>query len=97
MAITLSMFIVNFLKGYDSSFQAIVIEKLLGQNLMQPCVLEYLQDLGRIKENHFVIENLKCGLSNHLIGHKSSPFVTIKEIVCSLATSDKASSSRKVV
>jgi hypothetical protein len=60
------MFIVDFLKGYDSSFQAIVIEKLLGQNLMQPCVLQYLQDLGRIKENHFASENLKCGLSNLL-------------------------------
>jgi hypothetical protein len=64
---------------------------------MQPCVLECLRNLGRIKENHFVIENLKCGLSNHVIGHKSSPFVNIKEIVCSLATSDKASNNRKVV
>jgi hypothetical protein len=64
--------------------------------LMQLCVLEYLWDLRRIKENHFVIEIFKCGLSNLKIGHKSSPFVTVKKIVYNLATYNKANSSRKV-
>ncbi len=35
-------------------------------------------------------------LSNHIIGHKSSPFVIAKEIFYNLVASDKTSSSKKV-
>jgi hypothetical protein len=53
-------------------------------------------DPRRIKNNH-VVENLKNGLSNHLTGQKSNPLIMAKNIVCTLATFDKNSSSRKVV
>jgi hypothetical protein len=45
LARILSMQICEFLKGYRSSFQSVVIEKLMGSYLLKDCVLEYLRDL----------------------------------------------------
>ncbi len=65
--------------------------------MLRKCVLEYLHDLKKLKENQDVIENLKCGLTNHLKGQKSSSMVIVKDIVYVLATSNKTSNTRQVV
>jgi len=62
------MHIHEFLKGYRSFFQSVVIEKLMGSYLLKYCVLKYLHDLGKIKQNQVIVDNLKSSLSNHLNG-----------------------------
>ncbi len=54
------------LNGYPKSFQFLILEKFLNNSLVKGCVPKYLQNLARIKENHFFIDNLKCGLLDHL-------------------------------
>jgi hypothetical protein len=54
------------LNSYPKSFQVFVLEKFFNNPLVETCVPKYLQDLARIKENHLIVDNLKCGLSNHL-------------------------------
>jgi hypothetical protein len=54
------------LKGYSNFFKGIVGEKVLASFVLREYVPEYLCDLKKLKENQGVIENLKCGLKNHL-------------------------------
>jgi hypothetical protein len=67
------MHIHEFLKGYRSSFQNVVIEKLMGSDLLKDCVLKYLHDLRKIKQNQVIVDNFKSSLSNHLSGQKPHP------------------------
>jgi hypothetical protein len=64
---------------------------------LQNCVLEYLWNPRRIKENHVIVENLKFGLSNHFTCQNFGPFIMAKNIVCSFATYDNSNSSKQVV
>ncbi len=49
-----------------------------------------LRDPQKIKQNQVIVENLKCGLSNHLNGPKTTPIVMAKDIiVCVLTTFTK--------
>jgi hypothetical protein len=61
------------------------------------CVLKYLGDLKKLRENQGVVENLKCGLTNHLRGQKFASMVMAKDIVYVLATYDKTSNNKQVV
>jgi hypothetical protein len=56
------------LKRYSIFFRGIVGEKVLASFVLREYVPEYLCDLKKLKENEGVIENLKCGLKNHLRG-----------------------------
>jgi hypothetical protein len=85
------------LKGHSISFKGIVVEKVLASFVLRECVLEYLCDLKKIKENQGVIKHLKCGLTNHLRGQKSLSMVIAKDIVYVLVTSNKASNNIQVV
>jgi len=80
------MHICEFLKGYRSSFQSVVIEKLMGSYLLKDCVLNYLRNLGKIKINQVIIDKLKSSLSNHLSDQKTTPIIMAKDIVYALAT-----------
>jgi hypothetical protein len=61
------------------------------------CVSKYLRDLKKLKENQGVVENLKCGLTNHLRDQNSSSVVMAKDIVRALATYDKTTSNNRQV
>ncbi len=88
------IFIHELLKRYAFSFQSFVVEKVLGNVLLEGYVPKYLQDLGKAKQNQVIVDNLKCGFSNHLKGQKTLPIVMAKDIVCALATSKKTCKSR---
>jgi hypothetical protein len=59
-------------------------------------VPKYLQDLGKVKQNQVIVDNLKCGLSNYLKGQKTLPIVMAKDIVCTLAMFEKTCSNKQV-
>jgi len=50
VAKTLSILIRDFLKGYPSSFQTLVVEKFLGNYVLKGYVMEYLRDLRKLKQ-----------------------------------------------
>jgi hypothetical protein len=85
------------LKENSISFRGIFVQNVLANYVLQKCVPKYLHDLKKLKEYQGVIENLKCGLTNHLGGQKSSSMVMVKDSVCVLATSNKTSNNRQVV
>jgi hypothetical protein len=86
------MFIRDFLKDYTCSFWNVVIEQLLGNYLLRDVVLEYLQDVNKLKQNQVVIDNLKSSLSNHLNGQKTKLIVMAKDIIYALASSKTCNS-----
>jgi hypothetical protein len=64
--------------------------------LLEGYVLKYLWDLGKVKQNQVIVDNLKCGLSNHLKGQKTLPIVMAKDIMCTLAMFEKTCSNKQV-
>jgi len=96
VAKTLSILICDFLKGYPSSFQTLVVEKFLGNYMLKGYVLEYLCDLRKLKQNQTIVDNLKSGLSNHLSGQKITSIVMAKNIVYIIASSNKSYNSGQV-
>jgi hypothetical protein len=96
VAKTLSILIRDFLKGYPSSFQTLVVEKFLGNYVLKGYVLEYLHDLRKLKQNQTIVNNLKSGLSNHLSGQKITPIVMAKNIIYIIASSNKSYNCRQV-
>ncbi len=96
VAKTLSILIRDFLKGYPSSFQTLVVEKFLGNYVLKGYVMEYLRDLRKLKQKKTIVNNLKSGLSNHLNGQKITPIIMAKNIVYIIASSNKSYNSRQV-
>jgi hypothetical protein len=70
VAKSLSVLIRDFLKGYPSSFQTLVVEKVLGNYVLRCRVSEYLCDPGKFKQNQTIVDNIKSSYSNHLSGQK---------------------------
>jgi len=58
------------LSSYDPTVQQLAIEKLLGQELLQGMVPDFLVDMEKVKLRHLVINDLKGGMVDHLIGVK---------------------------
>ncbi len=88
MARSIALCFCDTLNNYPKSFRFLVFEKFLNNPLVKSCILEYLQDLAKNKENHLIVDNFKCGLSDHLKGQKTSPLVMAKDIVRVLAMSN---------
>jgi hypothetical protein len=63
---------------------------------LESYVPKYLQDLRKVNQNHFIVDNLKCGLLSHLKGQKTLPIVMVKDIVCTLAMFEKTYSNKQV-
>jgi len=83
--------------GTSSSFKQIVFEKLFNHTLTKEIMLDYLQDLQKMKMNQKLIDNLRSILSSHLVSQKSSKTILAKDIICTLATSQSIGSFKKVV
>jgi hypothetical protein len=80
------IYALDKLNGYSKEFQQIVFETLLGHSLVKGMLLSYYSDISIVKHNQEVVENLKGGLSTHLVGQHHSKLVA-KNIICTLATS----------
>lgn len=96
VAKTLSILIRDFLKGYPSSFQNLIVEKVLGDYVLKGIVPKYLRDPRKLKQNKIIVNNLKSGLSNHLSGEKTTLIVMAKNIICIIESSNKSYSSKQV-
>jgi hypothetical protein len=86
------MFIVYFLKRYDVNTQNVIMEKVVGHDILTGAMPPYLHDIKRLKQNLQLIENFKSGL-NHAAGHQSSNLVLAKDIICTLASSQSIGNS----
>jgi hypothetical protein len=93
---TLAIFMSDHLIGSSSSFRQIVFEKLFNHTLTKEIVPNYLQDLQKAKMNQKLVNKLRCSLSSHLVGKKSSKIILAKDIICTLALSQSIGSSREV-
>lgn len=78
---------VQSLQQTDRKFKEIAIEKVVSHPMWKHYLPPYLQDLGKLKHSHEIVDNLKRGLTDHLTGQRSQPLVMAKDIVCALATS----------
>jgi hypothetical protein len=83
-------FVISWKDIYPSSFQTLVVDKVLGNYVLKGCVPEYLSDPGKLKQNQTIVNNFKCGLSNHLSGQKNTPIVIAKNIVCIIENFNKS-------
>jgi hypothetical protein len=68
-------------------FQQIVFKKFLGHSLVKGMLPSYCSNISTVKHNQEVMENLRDGLSTHLVGECHFKLVVAKDIVCTLATS----------
>ncbi len=93
---TLAMFIIEYLVGTNLAFKNIVLEKLFSHPLLKDVLPPYLQELLKVKTNKNLVENFRFGLTSHLVSAKFSKITMEKNIVCNLATSQSARSSREV-
>jgi hypothetical protein len=66
-------------------FQQIVFEKFLGHSFIIGMLPSYYFDISTVKHNQEVVENLRDGLSTHLVGQHHPKLVFAKDIVCTLA------------
>lgn len=64
--------------------------------MLRGYVPKYLCDLGKFNQNQTIVNNLMFGLSNHLSGKKTTLIVMAKNIVYTLASSNKSCSSKHV-
>jgi hypothetical protein len=87
VAKTIAMFIADFLKRFDVDSQNVIMEKVMGHELLDIVMPPYLHDVKKLKHNQQLIENFIFGLSNHVAGHRSSKLVLAQDIVCNFAAS----------
>lgn len=82
----ITMFIIDFLKGFDTIAQHTIIEKVLSHDLLNCMLLSYLQDIKRLKQNEQLLENVCSGLIGHVISQRTSKLALAKDIVCTFAS-----------
>jgi len=90
------MFIIEYLVGTNLVFKNIILEKLFNHHFLKDVLPPYLQDLQKMKINQNLVYSFRSNLTLHLVGAKSSKIIMEKDIVCTLATSQFARSSREV-
>jgi hypothetical protein len=56
----------------------------------------YLIDLGVVKEMYDVSQNMKKGINTHFASHRKSKLIMVKDIVCTLASSQSITKKRVV-
>jgi hypothetical protein len=61
--------------------QNVIMEEVVGRELLNINVPPYMHDVKKLKHNQQLIENLRSGLSNHVIGHWFLKLVLAKNIV----------------
>jgi hypothetical protein len=49
--------------------QNVIMEEVVGRELLNTNVPPYMHDVKKLKHNQQLIENLRSGLSNHVIDH----------------------------
>lgn len=94
VARTLTMFIVDFLKGYDVDVQNVIMEKVVGHDILTVAMPPYLHDIKRLKQNLQLIENFKFGL-NHVASHQPFKLILAKDSICTLASFQSIRSSQE--
>lgn len=75
---TISMFIMDFLKGFDIAAQNTIMEKVLSHDfiiamllfylhdVITAMLLSYLHDVKKLKHNQQLLNNFRCGLVSHV-------------------------------
>jgi len=84
---SITVYVVDKLSGYSKEFQQIMFEKFLGYLLVKGMLPSYCYDISTMKHNQEVVENLKDGLSTHLVGQHHSKLLVAKDNIFTLATS----------
>jgi len=56
----------------------------------------YLIDLGVVKQKYDMSQNMKKSINTHLASHRKSKSIMVKDIVCTLASSQSITSKRAV-
>jgi hypothetical protein len=88
---------LNEIKGFELNIQKIILEKTVGHSMLQSFLPEYFRDLDIVKSNQAVVDNMNSGMTAHLTGVRRSHSLMAKDIVCTLASSQSAGSSRGLV
>jgi hypothetical protein len=92
---TITMFIMDFLKGFDIATQNTIMEKVLSHDLIIAMLPFYLHDVKRLKHNQQLFDNFCYGSISHVIGHKSFNLVLAKDIICTFVASSQSLVSNK--
>ncbi len=74
----------------------LILEKFLGHFILQNVVIAYLTNVQSIKRNQEILNNMKYGITNHLVGPKHIQHVVAKDIVCMFASGSLIGSSKGV-
>jgi hypothetical protein len=70
---------------------------VLGHPILKGMLPLYLTNVSITKQNHEVVENLKEGLTSHLISQRQSKLMMAKNIVYTLASSQSLSNGQGIV
>jgi hypothetical protein len=87
VARAIAMFIANFLKGFDTTTQHTIIEKVLSHDLLSGMLPSYLQDIKRLKQNEQLFENVHSSLIGHVTCQRAFKLALAKDSVCTFASS----------
>jgi hypothetical protein len=84
------------IKDFEPSIQHDILEKFSNHSILQNVVPTYLTNVQSIKRNQEILNNMKYGITNHLVGPKHIQLVVAKDIICMFAFDSSIGSSRNV-
>jgi hypothetical protein len=87
---------LKLIKDFEPSIQHSILEKCLSHFILQNVIHEYLTNVQSIKRNQEISNNMKFGITSHLVGPKYIQLVATRDIVCMFASSSSIGSSRGV-
>jgi len=70
IAKNLATIALKLIKDFEPSIQHSVLEKFLNHYILQNVIHEYLTDVQSIKQNQEISNNMKFGITSHLVGPK---------------------------
>jgi hypothetical protein len=92
----MALFIINQLIDVLLEIQHEVIGKFLSHSLLKDMGPPYLTNPRVVKNKYDVLQNMKEGINTHLASHRKSKLIMVKDIVCTLTSSQSITSKRVV-
>jgi hypothetical protein len=90
------VFTAQRLEQYDKSVRNLTVEKLLGHTCMADIIPAYLTNLESVKLGHSVLANVREGITEHLVGAKTSKIIMAKDILYTFSSKGNVGSGRGV-
>lgn len=92
----MDLFTFSHLKNVPLEIQHEIFDKFINHSLLKDVVPPSLIHLRVVKLKYHVLQNMKVGINNHLTCPRNFKLVMVKDIICTLA-STQSISNKKVI